>query len=552
MKRIVPLVVGLLCLALPATGAAATFAVNTTADGPVVGTCAAGEACTLRDALNAATTGAEKDNVVTVPAGTYDLTAGELAIAAFEGGTVRVVGGGARGTIVDAGGASRVLDTNADTTVLEGLTITGGAANELLGGELPGDGGGILFGTSAEAGTLRGVAVTDNTAMLNGGGIAATPEGAVGKAVTIEDSTIAGNEVSGGAVEALGGGLYVLGELTMVNSTVAENVAESTVGLQEGGGILAGPATTEVATTSTAIVNSTIAENFVGTGGTGGGIFILNPAGGMIEPTSTLTNTIVAYNEAGEAEANCGPLTLTSKNDISSDGTCTFTDVASRSATDPLLGFLADNGGETDTLVLLPGSPAIDTGTTEGCPATDQRGVARPVGAGCDIGAYEFQPTPPAPPSKGGGNSGGGTTSTSAASADLKLTIKAKPKKPKRGKKLAFTVTVANAGPSTAIGATFTATVPKATKKVKVPGLAANACKLVNTAKGKKAKKKAKKRTLTCALGDLPAGRSLTFAIGVRTKKAPRKVAISGAAGSAVADPTRQDAKATAVVKLAG
>ena len=217
-----------------------------------------------------------------------------------------------------------------------------------------------------------------------------------------------------------------------------------------------------------------------------------------------------------------------------------------------MLDLLADNGGETDTEALLPCSPASDTGMAEGCPATDQRGVARPVGAGCDIGAYEFQPTPPVPPSKGGGNSGGGTTTTGTASADLKLTIKAKPKKPKRGKKLAFTVTVANAGPSTATAAAFTATVPKATKKVKIPGGVVSACKLVNTAKGKKARKKARTRKLTCALGDLAVGRSLTFAIRVRTKKAPRRVVVSGAATSTVADPTPQDAKAKAMVKLKG
>jgi len=40
---------------------------------------------------------------------------------------------------------------------------------------------------------------------------------------------------------------------------------------------------------------------------------------------------------------------------------------------------------------LLPGSPAIDAGDSAYCPATDQRGIARPQGAGCDIGAFESQ-----------------------------------------------------------------------------------------------------------------------------------------------------------------
>ena len=57
--------------------------------------------------------------------------------------------------------------------------------------------------------------------------------------------------------------------------------------------------------------------------------------------------------------------------------------------TNPLLGPLADNGGSTLTLALLPGSPALDTGTSLGTPSTDQRGIARPQGSVVDIGAFE-------------------------------------------------------------------------------------------------------------------------------------------------------------------
>jgi hypothetical protein len=53
---------------------------------------------------------------------------------------------------------------------------------------------------------------------------------------------------------------------------------------------------------------------------------------------------------------------------------------------------LADNGGPTLTHALLAGSAAIDAANTTVCPATDQRGVARPQGAGCDVGAFEFVP----------------------------------------------------------------------------------------------------------------------------------------------------------------
>jgi hypothetical protein len=60
---------------------------------------------------------------------------------------------------------------------------------------------------------------------------------------------------------------------------------------------------------------------------------------------------------------------------------------------DPLLGSLQDNGGFTETVALGAGSPAIDAGDNANCPATDQRGVTRPQGSHCDIGAYEYQDT---------------------------------------------------------------------------------------------------------------------------------------------------------------
>src|SRR6185295_15730292 len=50
-----------------------------------------------------------------------------------------------------------------------------------------------------------------------------------------------------------------------------------------------------------------------------------------------------------------------------------------------------DNGGPTETIALLTGSPAIDASGGRTCVATDQRGVARPQGNACDIGAFEAQ-----------------------------------------------------------------------------------------------------------------------------------------------------------------
>lgn len=530
MKRIVLSIAALLCLAVPALSAAATFTVNTTADGPVVGTCVAGETCTLRDALAVAEGSSDPENQVVLPAGDYKLTEGELEL----GGPTTLAGAGARSTVIDGQGTSRVFATNG-APALSGVTVTGGNSTLAEGGEFAGDGGGIfVFGTLK----LTNVAVIGNTAAMNGGGVSAPPESGNAKTVTIENSTIAGNHVAGGTAEGLGGGIYVLGNLSITNSTVTGNTAENTAALNEGGGILAGPAPASLAGTMTQIVNSTIAGNSVAAGGTGGGIATYN-VGATIEPMSTITNTIVAGNTAGTAVSNCGGAagTVTSTNNLSGDPSCGFTDAGSKVNTDPKLGTLANNGGQTDTLALLVGSPAIDSGTSVGCPPTDQRGVARPVGAACDIGAYEFQPTPPA---KGGGAPG---TGGAVASADLSLKIKAKPKKPVRGKKLAFVVTVRDAGPAAATGVVFKGTVPAAALKIKGKGLGKKACKLGKAKKGH--------RAVTCKLGAIAVGTTKSFRVRVRTAAAPKKLVVRGRVRSGVVDPTLKNAKAKAVAKLA-
>jgi hypothetical protein len=61
--------------------------------------------------------------------------------------------------------------------------------------------------------------------------------------------------------------------------------------------------------------------------------------------------------------------------------------------TDPKLGTLGNYGGPTLTIPLLIGSPAIDAADSVSCPATDQRGLPRPYGPACDIGAFEYYPS---------------------------------------------------------------------------------------------------------------------------------------------------------------
>jgi hypothetical protein len=92
---------------------------------------------------------------------------------------------------------------------------------------------------------------------------------------------------------------------------------------------------------------------------------------------------------AGNSLPSCEGRVLDAGHDIAfPDVTCPGANV------DPRLAALADNGGPTQTQALEAGSPAIDAvpASSAGCAATDQRGVSRPQGGGCDIGAYEHAP----------------------------------------------------------------------------------------------------------------------------------------------------------------
>jgi hypothetical protein len=103
-----------------------------------------------------------------------------------------------------------------------------------------------------------------------------------------------------------------------------------------------------------------------------------------------LTNTIVANNKFGD----CIGAANTSDHSLDSDGSC---GVGALSKVNPLLGPLLNDGGPTVIHSLKPGSPAIDAGDEAACPLTDQRGQPRPdvSGTPCDIGADEYNATPP-------------------------------------------------------------------------------------------------------------------------------------------------------------
>jgi hypothetical protein len=173
---------------------------------------------------------------------------------------------------------------------------------------------------------------------------------------------------------------------TLTNVTFSDNSAFT------GGGMWNG------ASSSPTLTNVTFSGNSAGFSG-----------GGMYNTSSspTLTNVTFSGNSAvvfgggmynafsSPALSNCilfGDSGGEFRNDKGS-ATVNYSDVqGGYSGTgninqDPLLAPLGDYGGPTQTMPLLPGSPAIDAGTATGAPATDQRGVGR-VGA-VDMGAFE-------------------------------------------------------------------------------------------------------------------------------------------------------------------
>jgi hypothetical protein len=223
--------------------------------------------------------------------------------------------------------------------------------------------GGGIFSSNGTA-TLTSSTVSDNTAVHNGGGI----YDHFGT-VNLTNSTISGNSANGG------GGIAIQGTVTLTNSTVSGNVGIYGSGIWNEDGNLN-------------LINSTVLSN---TGGMGG---IWNRFGAM-----TLTNTILAYNGIGALARDCtndsgGTVMSSGYNLVQAPNNCVFSATGDITNTNPLLGPLEDNGGATLTHALLDGSLAIDhlPKGTNGCGTTittDQRGVIRPQGSGCDIGAYE-------------------------------------------------------------------------------------------------------------------------------------------------------------------
>ncbi|MBW4569340.1 MAG: DUF4114 domain-containing protein [Tolypothrix carrinoi HA7290-LM1] len=310
---------------------------------------------------------------------------------------VNITGLGANKLTVSGNNAVGVFYIDSGKTVnLDGLTIANGKANE--GGGIYNDGiltvtNSTITGNSASG---TGVAYTDTDGL--GGGI--YNEGTL----TVIDSTISGNEAdyTGVGAGGYGGGIYNEGSLTVTNSTIADNKATLTSGSYGGwgGGIYTKGIGTVTVSNTTLSGNSAVYSGSGGSGGFGGGIY--NDGGSS---TVNAKNTIIAKNTASSSDPDFyGTLTSQGYNLIGVySGTAATGDNFGTNAVpvDPKLGSLANNGGLTQTMALLDGSPAINTGDPAftSPPTTDQRGTGfnRIKNIRIDIGAYESDfMTPPA------------------------------------------------------------------------------------------------------------------------------------------------------------
>jgi predicted outer membrane repeat protein len=260
--------------------------------------------------------------------GTITLTTGELAIAR----NLTITGPQADLITVGGNHASRVFDiTGAFTVHMAALTIANGAESSVVGTDTsaPMEGGGILNNGTL---TLTNCTLRGNAAD-SGGGISNNGT------LTVSNCTFSGNTAGDG-----GGGILNNGTLTVSSCTFSGNSAAD-----EGGGIL-NYGTLHTRNTILAANTASLGPDLAGSLGSSGHNLIGNTQGGSGFAASDLRNV------------------------------------------GAMLGPLQNNGGPTQTMAPLSGSPAIGAGDPTGDPATDQRGFARNVGSTIDIGAFEFQP----------------------------------------------------------------------------------------------------------------------------------------------------------------
>ena len=356
----------------------------------------------LRQAIIAANaSGGVADTIGFAPSLSGQTISLDSQLPNITGAALTIDGGSAGITVANARGDDRVFMVGSDPNAfprhegkltLSNLTITNGFAVDGAGGGVSNGEGSTLVVTNST--------ISNNVANRGGGGI--FNEGTL----VVLSSTISNNDNSVNSDIPYGGGGISSGgsgsSLTVSNSTIFDNTTDT-----YGGGISS-------ETANARVWNTTITGNTSVTGGAG--IF----AGEFASSHVTLWNTILAFNinenSVKTAEINCMPkqAVINGGNNLDASATCGFgTTNNSLSNTDPLLGGFDDNGGPTETISLMPGSPAINHGNNAfavdplgavgpgGDPLQfDQRGegFARIVGGRVDIGAFEVQGLGSEPP----------------------------------------------------------------------------------------------------------------------------------------------------------
>lgn len=334
----VAIALGLALAVQPATppARAAIFIVNSATDAadltPGDGSCAtAGAVCTLRAAIEEANALAGAD-VIQVPTGTYTLD--PLAAPAVLG----------------------QLNVTTDVTI-EPTTIT--ATVTIDGSGLV---GASIFGITDAAGILR---LTNLTIANQAAGHPAIE--VLTGTVTISGSTLSGN--AGGAVRLNGAATTA----QISTSTISGNSSVNGTA-----GVLVA-----VAGGSATLDHVTVAGNTTSGGSGTGGVFATAGA------TLTIQDSILATNIGPDSNDCYGTITAANANIVATTGpNCTVTGTTPLTAS-PALGALGSNGGQTSTQLPASNSPAINA-ALGACTGTDQRGVSRPRGAACDLGAVEL------------------------------------------------------------------------------------------------------------------------------------------------------------------
>jgi hypothetical protein len=275
------------------------------------------------------------------------------------GNNLAIIGPGADRLAVSGGGAVQVFWIEQGATVsLAGFTIQD--ANDSEGAV-------TNFGTL----TLNHMLVRNNVGTEYSGGILNE------SALTVTNSTFSGNTGSSG------GAILNFGQLVVTNSTFSGNAATYGGAIYSNVDVFDPPGRIDV-------TNATFSGN---NGTSGGGIY--NDA----NSTLTIKSTLFAGNNGGNCTLG-GPVTSQGYN-LSDDSTCTsgFTTTTDKDSVGAGLDprGLQNNGGPIPTIALLPASAAVDDIPAARCTDTlgkpvvsDERGIARPQGPGCDVGAFEL------------------------------------------------------------------------------------------------------------------------------------------------------------------